>query len=58
MDSMNPALLVILLSLAAGFATPVLRAVYRFYQWRRSLERMDRLEWSRTMRALRAASGE
>jgi|GEM_PF-4312853 hypothetical protein len=58
MDFFSPVSVVFLLALAVGFLFPAARALYRFYHWRRSLERMERTEWTRLVRMLRTSGEE
>ena len=43
--------IVVLLAILLPFAA----RVYRFIQWRRSLERLDNMEWRRLINAMRAS---
>ena len=50
---------VVLLALVvflAGFACLAVKAAYRYYHWRRSVRRIERRAWVRTVRSL--GSGE
>jgi hypothetical protein len=44
--------LLALFALLAGFLYLALKAAYRYYHWRRSLQRIERREWVRTVRSL------
>ncbi len=54
----DQAVVLIVLAILVGCLLPAARAVYRFYHWRRSLERMERTEWMRVMRSLRTPGDE
>jgi hypothetical protein len=44
---------IVLGGVAAFISVLMLREVWFFYQWKRSLGRLDRTEWTRVVRALR-----
>jgi hypothetical protein len=56
MEFFDRAVLLALFALLAGCFYLALKAVYRYYHWRRSLLRIERREWVRTVQSLR--SGE
>ena len=55
MEFFDRAVLLALFALLAGCLYLGLKAVYRYYHWRRSLQRIERREWVRTVRSLRSS---
>ncbi|MFN3322422.1 MAG: hypothetical protein ACK5AZ_02910 [Bryobacteraceae bacterium] len=58
MTIFDQALIIALLAIALGCLLPAVRAAYRFYHWRRSLDRIEKTEWIRLVQALRTTGHE